>query len=1034
MNIEVECPHCGRTNRLTVPEIGSATFRCGVCRGTFEYRRGGRPIPAKEQPAKRKANPITIGSCGIIDTLFNWLGFSDKSRPSATFNGDSVIWHPKGIVYPLESISQVILTERFLGIPGKTVWIYVPNSKILEIPRVPDDLALKFQAGINAGVKNIRDSIARKVKEPTSTEARAPLQKKKANEFATAWEEIISGRYLSRYQMDLWLARNAKLSFIQSLDEEYIKKTYDSPDEVINCRITFKSPDHVRHWWNDLWIKESLVKEKNYFDKISPAGKPLTEDQRRAILTHDNRVLAVAGAGTGKTTTAVGKVKYLLDKGYCKPEEILLMTYAKATADELKERVSASVGDGVEVRTFHSLGFEIHKQATGKKPRASTLTEQPKYLTRFLSNSLLQIQNSTNRDLDIVTSYLAYHFYSPIYRQQFKSEKAYVSTVAKIGFTTLQDEKAKSYQEVRIANWLYLHGINYTYEDPYEHPTQTLKYGQYKPDFHLTDYNVYIEHFGVDKDGNTAPGIDADEYWEGIKWKRALHENNETILIETYSHQDSDGTLFSSLESQLRELGVEIGTRPHKEIQEKDDYAKKEAELIRLLTMFLSLYKSDPSANIEQLRKQAVHSNSDKSRCSAFLDIFSHVLTQYEAELKKEDAVDFGDMITKAIHHVETGKFKSPFKVVVVDEFQDIARGRAELMESLLKQDPDTRLLCVGDDWQSIYRFSGSDVQLMTNFHKTSNNSERVDLTRTFRFNDRILGASAHFITRNPGQLVKNLVPAYQTTSPAIHVVDETIELEDILKKLQAKSKKASKQYSVFILARYNRQKDEALQKLVPSEYPGLDITAMTMHASKGQEADFVILLEMKSGGKYSFPSEMSDDPIINLLLAEKEPFANAEERRLFYVALTRAKQEVWACCPEGVYSSFIQELFNDPKYRENSWVSFESTGANKVQQCPVCDGILRLRARKKDGNKFLGCSNYPWCTHIAPARYCPECHKGSPVLDAAAGKYTCSKNCGWSAGQCPTCKDWWLVKRTGPRKTFWGCANYRNSKCKGTF
>lgn len=322
----------------------------------------------------------------------------------------------------------------------------------------------------------------------------------------------------------------------------------------------------------------------------------------------------------------------------------------------------------------------------------------------------------------------------------------------------------------------------------------------------------------------------------------------------------------------------------------------------------------------------------------------------------------------------------------------------------------------------------------MTNFQKTPNDSERVNLTRTFRFNDRILGASAHFVTQNPGQLKKDLIPAYQAKSPAIHVVDETIELEDILKKLQAKSKQASKKHTVFILARYNHQKDEALKKLVPSNYPGLEIETMTVHASKGQEADFVILLEMRSGGKYSFPSEINDDPIISLLLAEKEPFANAEERRLFYVALTRAKQEVWACCPEGVYSSFIQELFNDPKYRENAWVTFESSGTKRVQQCPDCGGILRLRARKKDGHKFLGCSNFPWCTHISPARCCPKCHKGTPILAPASGTYTCSEDCGWSAPQCPTCKDWWLVERKGPNKTFLGCANFKNSRCKGIF
>ncbi|MTV28710.1 AAA family ATPase, partial [Nitriliruptoraceae bacterium ZYF776] len=151
----------------------------------------------------------------------------------------------------------------------------------------------------------------------------------------------------------------------------------------------------------------------------------------------------------------------------------------------------------------------------------------------------------------------------------------------------------------------------------------------------------------------------------------------------------------------------------------------------------------------------------------------------------------------RATGHVEAGRYRSPYRHILVDEFQDISLGRARLIKALKRQHPDARLFAVGDDWQSIYRFAGSDIHIMRNFGRefggtfagTKDVHCTIDLGRTFRSVDKIALSAQKFVLRNPAQITKTVVPAGTTDQPAIRVVwtrkdNATERLRDVLSRI----------------------------------------------------------------------------------------------------------------------------------------------------------------------------------------------------------------------------------------------------------
>ncbi|PIJ51358.1 DNA helicase IV [Erwinia sp. OLTSP20] len=283
--------------------------------------------------------------------------------------------------------------------------------------------------------------------------------------------------------------------------------------------------------------------------------------------------------------------------------------------------------------------------------------------------------------------------------------------------------------------------------------------------------------------------------------------------------------------------------------------------------------------------------------------LMAPLVKAWKSALKNEGAVDFAGLIHQAVNLLDKGRFISQWKAILVDEFQDISPQRACLLAALRRQNTRTSLFAVGDDWQAIYRFSGAEMALTTAFHHHFGEGDRCILDITYRFNERIGDIANRFVQQNPHQLKKPLNSLRKGSKKAVILLPEN-QFEALLNKLSGFVRPQEK---VLVLARYHYLRPAELDK-AKTRWPGLDIEFMTIHVSKGRQADYVILLGL-SQGKEGFPAVARESVIEEVLLPVPEDFPDAEERRLAYVALTRAKEQVWLLFDPQAPSVFVDEF-----------------------------------------------------------------------------------------------------------------------------
>ena len=813
--------------------------------------------------------------------------------------------------------------------------------------------------------------------------------------------------YFSKRELHLW--RQKWKYLIETLEDSVRKgiRDMDFENSIVTIIDYSRKGEYLVGQRNSEFMEEEMKRFKDFFESVE--AYPLTDEQRKAIIMDEDNCLVIAGAGTGKTSTIVGKTGYLVKKGLASPDEILLIAFNKDVVSEMKQRISLRLGITPKVKTFHSFGLEVIAESRGTKPSVSELAEdRVKLLSKFLGfvRSMLSDEHFTQ----LLNEYFLYHFAR--YRSEFEFNSAgeYFDYLREFDIRSLKGDRVKSFEECDIANFLYINGVDYLYEEPYPVKTADVSHRQYRPDFFLPESGIYIEHFGVDRENKTAPYVPQREYLDKMNWARNIHKENNTRLIETYSYERQEGNLLKNLEQALLAKGVVFKPLLKDEIFDKLNELGRVDSFVQLLATFLDLYKSS-AMTLAEIKDRVAE--GDK-RTLAFLDIFTHVYDEYAVYLEKRDEIDFNDMLNIATAFVSQGKYKSRFKYVLVDEFQDVSQSRYRFLKSLLDQN-GSKLFCVGDDWQSIYRFTGSDISVMLGFEKNFEFSERSYLRETFRFGDKLCDFSTKFILQNPTQIEKKINSRKKDDKPAVTVIHEGTE-EALEKILAQAEEKCEGKASIFIIGRYNYQKPENLQE-ISQRHPKLDVEFTTAHSSKGLEADYVIIIGL-TGGEHGFPCQIADDPLLNLVLANQEPFPNAEERRLFYVAMTRAREHVYLIIDEEHNTSpFVAEI-QRAGYEINSFGELL-----KATNCPVCrTGEIVVR-RGKSGS-FYSCSNYPYCEYL-PKR-CPQCKKG--FLIKTELEYRCSdQTCSFHAEACTACKDGYLVLRKSRHGQFYGCSNYPN-------
>lgn len=795
-----------------------------------------------------------------------------------------------------------------------------------------------------------------------------------------------------------------------------------SPEETLRLQFDKLNTQHLS--------RQKIVR-KDFFAKVEK--NPLTDEQIHACVCMDDAVMVVAAAGSGKTSTMVAKTGYVLHEGLATPEQILLLAFNRATADEVGQRIAEQLKgvpqvDKVRSNTFHAFGIDVIGKATGKKPSLAPWVDpsNPGADVREVGDiiRMLSEQDMTfKRDWEL---------FRTVYARdvgkwgQPDEPEAYANGVR--GFRTARGEVVKSKEERTIADWLFYNGVNYEYERPYEHETADHQHRQYFPDFYYPDAKLYHEHFALNEKGQAPKHF--QDYLSGVRWKRALHAEKGTALFETTSHGLLTGDAIPALEQALIARGVQPAFDPNKEVSGLPPV--HEQDLARSFRVFQQHVKNNGLTHqdlAEALKAQS--KDGFGARLRMYLSIYERIAAEWEKRLQRGSFIDFEDMLILAAGHVESGAYMSPYTLILADEFQDSSRARIRLLKALSNQsDPPAHLCVVGDDWQGINRFAGSDITVMTEFEKTFDNATRLSLSTTFRCPQDLCDVSSQFVQANPAQIkkkVKTTNPLTKTPMLAYGFADQENIAGHVEKQLahmhllavDGKVMPAKGPHiTVMLLGRYRDDKPTALESWQRRFGDKLKVEFRTAHGSKGLEAEYVFVLNVVEGTR-GFPSQIQDDPALQLAMPAPDPFPFAEERRLFYVAMTRARKQVRLYTTLGQPSRFLVEL------AKKEHIKIEPIDGEPLEPCPECGrGVLQLRSGPY--GDFHGCSSFPACSF---KRKVDQSTATPAQPRTRAQRLPASTRAG---DQCPACKQGVIQSRNGRHGPFLGCSRFQQG-CKST-
>lgn len=751
--------------------------------------------------------------------------------------------------------------------------------------------------------------------------------------------------------------------FAALLAEPEIQKFLETQPQDIRDSVDLwkRDFDVLADVLNERHLAKELQDFKEFFDKVEKS--PLTAEQAKAVVCFDNRVLLVASAGSGKTSTMVAKAGYALKKGYFQPEKILLLAFNNDAAAELRERIKLRLeplglpADKVIAKTFHAFGLDIIGVATGKRPSLASWVENGKDIETLLE----LVDDLKDKDSAFRTSWdmfrLVINQDLPKFGNEQEGPDAWDSNARRNGFWTLNNEVVKSRGELLIANWLFYNGVKYEYEASYKHETADAAHRQYRPDFYLPDIDAYLEHWALDEKGESPPEFVG--YKEGMAWKKKLHIELGTTLLETTMAGLWSGTAFRYLAGELTKRGIVLDPNPERNVPGRKPI--ENPRLARTFRSFLTHSKSN-RMTVEKLHTRLVAGAAGQFRYrhAMFLGLFEQIWKAWEDKLKSEKCIDFEDMLNSANDFVEQGRWSSPYELVMVDEFQDVSLARARLIGGLVNG-PGKSLFAVGDDWQSINRFAGADLTVMTDFDARFGRSVTLKLETTFRCPQSLCDISSTFVQKNPKQIRKRVRAARPNVVEPVQIVrvdDENKIRTAVSKRLDEIANKGplnGKKAHVYVLGRYNKE-----NVYLPLSYDKsqIEVKFMTVHSSKGMEADHIIIPRLTSE-MLGFPSRIEDDPVLQLAMPGGDPFEYAEERRLFYVALTRARSSVTLITVLHKESPFIVELVKNYKIEVHNLDGSDSSS----EVCPLCKEGFLIGKNGKYG-PFHGCSRFPRCAY----------------------------------------------------------------------
>ena len=554
---------------------------------------------------------------------------------------------------------------------------------------------------------------------------------------------------------------------------------------------------------------------------------------------------------------------------------------------------------------------------------------------------------------------------------------------------------------------------------------------KYTPDFYISqgEHVVWLEHYALTESGysNVFTQEQLARYKKSIRDKREVHKTHKTTLVETWSLYSDRRSLMDHLREVLEKEGFVMKPRNLEEVYKKIVETGKDKYIIKLILFMMNFIEQFKTTGYDAGGFEILRKKTDNPRTLLFLEIAEQVYNHYQAVLKANNQIDFADMINDAhfyLQEIERQHIELKYKYIIIDEFQDIARQRFNLTKRL-SEITKAKVVAVGDDWQAIYAFSGSDITLFTRFLELMGAGTELKITHTYRNSQELIDIAGGFVQKNSTQIRKQLLSPKRLDNPiVIESFDDSFKpmkalaetVENIIGKILSEF---GEKKSILLIGRYNYDmyklcmtgafEETPGDRVKCKKYPDANISFMTAHRSKGLGYDNVILINMFEG-KFGFPCQIEDDPIMKMVMHEDKSMPFAEERRLFYVALTRTKNRVYIATPKHKPSRFLVELIKDYNLPHDKDINMQVVDLFNLR-CPVCGFPLKYEFNKNYGLTLWICTN------------------DSEVCDFM----TNDKLHKHDIFKCPQCSDGYMIVKmnTKTNDVFYGCTNY--PECKYT-
>jgi DNA helicase-4 len=701
---------------------------------------------------------------------------------------------------------------------------------------------------------------------------------------------------------------------------------------------------------------------------------PLNEHQRQAVVSEDKRLLVLAGAGSGKTKTLLQKIIYLIEEKGVSPLDILAITFTKNAANEMLDRLilvadksgayEALLHDkrksnadkeaarhtfiqkyrwiqGLTVRTFHSFGYNLmrtygvnefdNRFRIIRDEKSSETEEFSKYIapetTYDVFYKIIIQRCEDTRYLLALKRYVLDYVVDKIHLKEGKIQQ--LPREGKF-YTTLDGTKVRSKSEQFIADYFFRHSIPYQYE-----PQIQIKDFPFRPDFYIPAANLFIEH------------VSNKSY--SMRDKEEQFQQGGVLYVKTYERMAENSALFNlALDNLVRgRLPANYNTSKSITFQEAfQGHLDHVKEFVKTVMRITDLIKVE-SLNPEQVLSNA--RNDQHERVRNFYKLAIPVVSDYEKYCVDKSYLDFNDLISTTVSLLKNQediahKVRARYPYVLVDEFQDVNNLQVDLIKLLLTD--QTQLFCVGDDWQSIYGFRGSNVDYIIEFEKHFPPSTIIKLNLNYRSTQNIVGASNEVIKNNRHKIEKDILASKNSEHKIVVYagIDEDENVAYCMQKVRECLEAGIPAEEILFLYRRSKMFQPFFEGL---KKEGLSIPHKTIHSAKGLEAKIVFIVGLTDGFG-GFPDIWLEDRIFQVVKKANLDLLLEEERRLFYVALTRAKDKLFLITEKGRESSFLKEI--PDTYTVRTGIPMPSV-VEEVRICPSCFSQLE--------NMFSYC---PYC------------------------------------------------------------------------